>query len=60
MEKLVCDVFDKQRYVVLIDTLKQTMEHGLVLKKFIERFRLSKKLGWSPTFVTKHGDERAG
>ena len=31
--KLVCNLFDKNNYVVHIRTLKQELNHGLVLKK---------------------------
>ena len=31
--KLVCNLYDKNNYVVHIRTLKQTLNHGLILKK---------------------------
>ena len=31
--KLVCDIHDKKNYVVHIKTLKQALNHGLILKK---------------------------
>ena len=34
--KLVCTVQDKENYVVNVRALKQVLNHGLILKKFIE------------------------
>ena len=34
--KLVCSVQDKEYYVVHIRALKQALNHGLILKKYIE------------------------
>ena len=34
--KLVCNLYDKEEYVVHIRTLKQALNHGLVLKKYID------------------------
>ena len=31
--KLVCNLYDKNNYVVQIRSLKQTLDHGLILKK---------------------------
>lgn len=33
-EKLICTLEDKQKYVIQITTLKQALEHGLILKTF--------------------------
>ena len=33
-EKLVANLLDKTEYVIHIRNLKQTLNHGLVLKKF--------------------------
>ena len=33
--KLACNLYHKNNYVVHISTLKQALNHGLVLKKFI-------------------------
>ena len=32
--KLVCNLYDKNSYAVHIRSLKQTLDHGLILKKF--------------------------
>ena len=34
--KLVCNLYDKEEYVAHIRTLKQALNHGLVLKKYID------------------------
>ena len=44
-KKLVCNLLNKKKYVVHIKSLKQTLNHGLKLKKFIELLNLIKKHG---------------
>ena len=44
-KKLVCNLFKKKKYVVHINALKQALNHGLKLKKFIESLNLIKKNG---------------
>ena len=44
-KKLVCNLYDKKRYVVHINSLKQALNHGLKLKKSIESLNLIKKHG---------------
>ena len=34
--KLICDIENKEKYVMYIKVLKQALNHGLVLKKYIE------------------------
>ena len=36
VKKLVANLHDKTEYVIHIRNLKQALNHGLVLKKFIE------------------------
>ena len=36
IEKLICNIEDKEKYVVHIKVLKQALNHGLVLKKYTE------------------------
>ena len=36
VEKLICNIKDKEKYVMHIKVLKQALNHGLVLKKYIE------------------------
>ena len=44
-KKLVCNLFNKKKYVVHINALKQALKHGLKLKKFIESLNLIKRHG---------------
>ena len=34
--KLVCNVYNKKNYVIHIRALKQALNHGLILKKYLE------------------------
>ena len=43
--KLVCNLYNKKKYVVHINSLKQALNHGLKLKKSIESLNLIKKHG---------------
>ena len=44
-KKLVCNIYDKESYVVHIRALKQALNHGIILKKYAEEFSLIKKHG---------------
>ena len=44
-KNLVCNLYDKKKYVVHIKSLKQALNHGLKLKKYIELLNLIKKHG---------------
>ena len=44
-KKLVCNLYDKKKYVVQINSLQQALNHGLKLKKSIESLNLIKKHG---------------
>ena len=44
-KKLVCNLFNKKKYVAHINTLKQALNHGLKLKKIIESLNLIKRHG---------------
>ena len=44
-KKLVFNLFNKKKYVAHINTLKQTLNQGLKLKKSIESLNLIKKHG---------------
>ena len=44
-KKLVCNLYNKKKYVVHANTLKQASNHGLKLKKYIESSNLIKKRG---------------
>ena len=43
--KLVCNLFNKKKYVTHINSLKQALNHELKLKKFIESLNLIKRHG---------------
>jgi len=58
VEKLVCSLYDKEKYVVHIDTLKQAMEHGLVLKK-VHRAISFKQSAWLKPYIDFNTKERA-
>ena len=45
VEKLVCSIEDKEKYIIHIRALKQALNHGLVLKMYIEKLNLIKKHG---------------
>ena len=44
VEKLVTNLYDKTEYVIHKRNLKQTLKHGLILKKVRRRLNLIKKL----------------
>ena len=44
-KKLVCNLFNKKKYVTHINSLKQALNHGLKLKESIESLNLIKKNG---------------
>ena len=44
-KKLICNLFNKKKYVAHINALKQALNHGLKLKKIIESLNLIKKNG---------------
>ena len=44
-KKLICSLFNKKKYVVHINALKQALNHGLKFKKSIESLNLIKKNG---------------
>ena len=41
--KLVCNLYDKNNYIVHIRSLKQALDHGLILKKVHRLIQLIKK-----------------
>ena len=43
VEKLVTSIADKEKYVIHISTLKQALNHELILKKYIDELNLDKK-----------------
>ena len=41
--KLVCNLYDKKSYVVYIRSLKQALNHGIILKKFQSVIQLNQE-----------------
>ena len=48
VEKLVCSIEDKEKYVVHIRTLKQALKHGLILKKVHRVIQFNQKAWLKP------------
>ena len=51
VERLVTNLYDKNKYVIHIGNLKQALNHGLVLKKFMEKLNLIKKIRENLIFI---------
>ena len=47
VEKLVANLLDKREYIINITNLKQVLNHGLVLKNYIEFLNSIKMFGQS-------------
>ena len=47
-KKLVCNLFNKEKYVVHINVLKQTLNHGLKLKKIHRVIEFNQKAWLKP------------
>ena len=47
-KKLVCNLYDKKNYVVHIRSLKQALNHGLILKKVHRVIQFNQKAGLKP------------
>ena len=50
IEKLICNIEDKEKYVVHINVLKQALNHGLILKKVHRVIQFNKK-DWLKPYV---------
>ena len=48
--KLVCNVYDKKNYVVHIRSLKQALNHGLILKKVHRAIQFNQK-SWFKAYI---------
>ena len=57
IEKLTCNLFDKEKYVVHIRTLQQALEHGLVLKK-VHRVIEYKQSAWLKPYIDMNTELR--
>ena len=50
VEKLICSIKDKEKYVIHIKVLKQTLNHGLVLKKVHRIIQFNQK-DWLKPYI---------
>ena len=50
VEKLICSIEDKEKYVIHIRALKQALNHGLKLKKVRRVIQFNQK-AWSKTYI---------
>ena len=59
VEKLICSIEDKKKYVIHIRALKQALNHGLILKK-VHRVTQFNQRAWLKSYIdmnTKKGKE---
>ena len=49
--KLVCNIYDKENYVVYIRALKQALNQGLILKKKIHRVIEFNQEAWLKSYI---------
>ena len=50
VEKLICNIENKEKYVMHIKVLKQALNHGLVLKKVHKVIQFNEK-DWLKTYI---------
>ena len=56
-KKLVCNLFNKKKYVVHINSLKQTLNHGLKLKKINRAIEFNER-EWSKAYIDMNTELR--
>ena len=56
-KKLVCNLYNKEKYVVHIRSLKQALEHGLILKK-IHRIIEFNQEAWRKSYIEMNTELR--
>ena len=56
-DKLICNLYDKNNYVVHISLLKQVLNHGLILKK-IHRVISFNQEAWMKDYIITYIEER--
>ena len=56
-KKLVCNLYDKEKYVVHIRALKQALNHGLILKK-VHRVILFNQEAWLKRYIDMNTELR--
>ena len=57
VEKLICSIEDKEKYVIHIGALKQALNHGLVLRK-VHRIIQFKQKGWLKPYIDMNTELR--
>ena len=57
VEKLICDIEDKKKYVIYIRALKQALNHGLRFKK-VHRIIQFKQKAWLKTYIDMNTELR--
>ena len=57
VEKLICDIEDKKKYVIYIRALKQALNHGLRLKK-VHRIIQFKQKAWLKVYIDMNTELR--
>ena len=57
IEKLTCNLYDKEKYVVHIILLQQALKHGLILKK-VHRVIEYKQSAWLKLYIDMNTDLR--
>ena len=56
-DKLICNLYDKNNYVVHISLLKQVLNHGLIFKK-IHRVISFNQEAWMKDYIITYIEER--
>ena len=56
-KKLVCNLYDKENYVVHIRSLKQALNHGLISKK-VHRVIQFNQEAWLKTYIDMNTELR--
>ena len=56
--KFVCNLYDKKNYVVHIRSLKQALNHGLILKKVHRAIQFNQE-AWLEPYINKNTELRA-
>ena len=57
VEKLICSIEDKEKYVIHIRALKQALNHGLILRK-VHRIIQFKQKAWSKLYMDMNTELR--
>ena len=52
-DKLICELYNKNKYVVHIELLKQALNHGLILKKVHRVIQFNRK-AWLEKYISKN------